>query len=180
MTAPPTGAQIKGIGPAIGRTIHYPFSVPKQMNDSALVVNQAAHTLVGGMNSLFAQTLTILKPRPFLVKAIAPLVQRIDQAVPASAAKGQRASDVFWGPAGNAIDGVGDALTGWMTIGALKKAGYPDPTFPEATRAVLHKTDLPAPRANMAAASGGGEPQAAPVAAEPEPSPTPQPPAPEG
>jgi hypothetical protein len=149
------------------------------MNDSALVVNQASSQLVGGLNSLFAQVMTTLQPRPFVVKAIAPIVQRIDKAVPASAAKGQRASDVFWGPAGNAIDGVGDALTGWMTIGALKKAGYPDPTFPEATRAVLHKTDLPAPRSNMAGAGGGNEP-VAPVAPEPEPSPTPQPPPPDG
>jgi hypothetical protein len=109
------------------RVVNYPFTIPKQMNESATKTGAALNGMVAGINGSIGNAYVSLEPKG-PAKWLIPLFAKVDQATQRSEAIAQRNKAVFWDPFSNGMAGIGQALGGPGAYYYLKKAGVEQPT----------------------------------------------------
>jgi len=118
------------------RLVYYPFTIPTKLNNSALAVGGATHSMVAGVNAAMGNAYMGLEPKG-PAKALAKLFVKVDESVKISAGKAERNEKVFWGPFSEGTRQVGQAVAGPGAYYYAKKAGSPDPSNPDVIRGLL-------------------------------------------
>jgi hypothetical protein len=145
------------------RAVYYPFTIPKQLNDSATLTGAALNGAVGGINASIGNAYASLKPRG-PAKWLLPLFAKVDTAVKRSDEIATRNKTVFWDPFSEGVEGVGRAVAGPGAYWYLKKAGVEQPTS-DMIKGVLNMPLFSFPSAPPAGGDGGGDAAAAAAAA---------------
>lgn len=148
------------------RAIYYPFTIPKQLNESATKTGAALNGMVGGINASIGNAYASLEPRG-PAKWLLPLFAKVDGAVKESDRIAQRNKTAFWDPFSDGVEGVGRAIASPGTYWYLRKAGVEAPTQ-DMIKGVLNMPlfSFPsAPPAGAAGGEGGGDAAAAQEAA---------------
>ena len=109
------------------KIINYPFTIPKQLTDSADTVGKAGHQLIGGLTNAIGGAYATLEPRG-PAKWLLPLFDKVGAAVSKSEAIAERNKTVFWTPFGEGMAQVGQAFGGPGAYWYAKKAGIETPT----------------------------------------------------
>lgn len=189
-------ANTPGILPKAGlvgsKIINYPFTIPKQLNESATNVGAMNHDLVEGITGALGSGLASLEPRG-PAKWFVGLLAKVNGSVQGSRDMATRNKTVFWDPFGDGVAQVGQALGGPGAYWYAKKAGIEQPTAdtikaalagslfkfptaeelggaapapPSASEVVEAATEVPAAPAAPAGPPPGQAPEAAVQAAE--------------
>ncbi|MCW2926114.1 MAG: hypothetical protein JWM86_82 [Thermoleophilia bacterium] len=124
-------ANTPGILPKAGlvgsKIINYPFTIPKQLNESATNVGKMNHDLVEGITGALGSGLQSLEPRG-PAKWFVGLLAKVNGSVQHSRDIATRNKTVFWDPFGDGMAQVGQALGGPGAYWYAKKAGIEQPT----------------------------------------------------
>jgi hypothetical protein len=144
------------------RAVYYPFTIPKQLTDSADHVGQASETLIGGINAAVGNAYASLDPKG-PAKWLLPLFGKIDTAVANSTGIRERNKTVFWTPLSEGFEGIGRAIGGPGAAYYLHKLGVDQPTKDQIQGLLQDKLfhfpadpgEIPAPKWNTGGDGGG-------------------------